>query len=208
MWQNGSLADLSGNGNTATLTSAGGYPSVAATGLPIGGYTYNNSDAAYADAGTGVSLNPASITVEAWVNFSSFSSSDGYVAVVSKDTSGNPVNQLLVKSTGKLAVFVYGSSAYVDYDGSGTYTLSLNAWHFVAFSYSSAAGLVGYIDGQVDYATEAANGALASNSGNTQIGNDQINAGRNPTATIGAVYIYNAAKSQSAIQYDQTVTCP
>ena len=210
MWQGGSLTDLSGNGNNVTLTTSGGFPSAAA-GYPIGGYSYNNADVAYGNAGTGASLNPTAITVEAWVNFSSFSATSGNAAVVTKE-SGSAFNLFYVTTTGQLAVFLACSVENPNYDG-GTFTLTLNKWYFIAYTYSSATGLIGYV-GSIgtpaaqDAATGTGFGTLLSNSGSTEIGNQSGTSGRNPTATIGAVYIYNVAQTQSAIQYDQTVTTP
>jgi hypothetical protein len=65
-------------------------------------------------------------------------------------------------------------------------------------TYSSVAGLVTYVDNQVDK-TVTANGALGSNTNVTTIGLDNATAGRIPAAQIDDVRIYNRALSASDV---------
>jgi hypothetical protein len=209
MWQEGSgttSADLSGSGNTATLTVAGGTPSWTTQSGVQGALTFNNANNGFVSLGSASSLNPSAMTVEAWVNFSNFTPS--YSCVTGSQVgSGTYYNNFYVTSAGKLAVYIKASGGVItSYDGGGANTLSTGTWTFIAYTISSS-GLNGYVNGVFDQFASAS-GTLGGDGETVEIGNDSPNAGRIPNATIGAVYIYNTVKSLGAIQYDQTVTCP
>ncbi len=94
-------------------------------------------------------------TISAWVKATTlpaaYNSPGGYDA-----TSNN--NVILVKSTGKLAMFIHASGT-VSYDGSGTHTVSTGTWYLLHLVYSSSVGLIGYFNAASD-ATASANGNL------------------------------------------------
>lgn len=143
-------------------------------------------------------LNPAAVTVSCWAMMTTFGAS--YTTVYNKGIlSPLAYHGLLVKSTGKIAIYVYGS-ADISYDGTGAITLVTNTWYHLAFTYSSATGLVVYINGVVD-ATVAANGALATNAGVSSIGIDLNNPGREMTGTAESVRVYNRALTPTEIRF-------
>jgi hypothetical protein len=185
--------DSSGNNILGGLLGST-KPSWTAPGK-IGAYdlTFNGSTS-YVNCTNASALNPAAITISAWVNFSSLT--NAYNAIVSR-TPGSGYYQLFVKSNGKLAVYL-NASAFVNYDGTGTYTLTTGTWYHLVVTYSSVAGLVTYVDNQVDK-TVTANGALGSNTNVTTIGLDNATAGRIPAAQIDDVRIYNRALSASDV---------
>lgn len=88
-------------------------------------------------------LNPAYITFDSWVYIDSLP--NAYNSVVSKEGGGQGYT-LLIKPSGKLAVYVQGVGSY---DGTGTYTLSTGQWYHLAFSYSGT-HLIGYVNGNID----------------------------------------------------------
>jgi len=115
--------------------------------------------------------NPTAITITCWVNGTSFPTAyqcpGGYVAA-----SNNAAP--LVKSTGKLACYVTATTQ-ISYDGTGSHTLSTGTWYYLAMTYNSSAGLVGYVNAASD-GTAAANGNVNLGVGiNPDIGRDTVN---------------------------------
>ncbi len=109
----------------------------------------------------GTAMNPTAVTYSVWINAATFPNS--YNNTIVRINAGATVySRLLIKSTGKLACYVIASAA-VFYDGSGSHTLSTGTWYYVTMTYSSAAGLVGYVNAASD-GTAAANGALNTTS--------------------------------------------
>ncbi len=102
---------------------------------------------------------------------------NSYNCTVCEDeaTTTGSVWQMLIKSTGKLAFYTANSSnVIIDYDGTGSHTLSTGTWYLLAMTYSSSAGLVGYVNGAVD-GTASANGNLvAATSAPMYLGFDSI----------------------------------
>lgn len=130
----------------------------------------------YIDLGDASALSPSAITVSCLVYFNAFS--HAYNTVVSKvNVAGIGFYQIHVKSTGKLALYVGGTSQS-SYDP-GNITLSTKTWYHLVLTYSAQQGLVGYVNGVQD-ATAAAQGALRTNTGTSlSIGTDLNTAGRN-----------------------------
>lgn len=92
-------------------------------------------------------LNPAQITFDAWIYIDSLPNS--YNSIVSKEAGGTGYT-LLVKSNGKLAVYIQlTGGGNVNYDGSGTYTLSTGQWYHLVFTYDGI-NLIGYVNSQID----------------------------------------------------------
>lgn len=192
----GTTAADSAGTNTGTLS---GSTIPTWVGGKIGAHALAfNGSTAYVNVPDATALNPTAITVSAWVNFTSFGSS--YNAIVSKVTAGGGAYyQLFVKSNGTLAVYMTGSSGAIDYDGTGSHTLTLNTWYHIAFTYDSSTGLIGYVNGVQD-ATVGASGTLTAPTGvPLTISNDTNTAGRFAAASIDDVRIYNRAFTSSDI---------
>ena len=105
-----------------------------------------------------------------WVKATSFTNAYNAVQARSTDVDGSKFCALFVKSNGKLACFVF-ATASVNYDGTGANTLSTGTWYHLAMTYSSTDGLRGYVNG-VEDGTAAANGAIATITGTSYIGED------------------------------------
>jgi hypothetical protein len=164
------LSLLNSTSVSATLTNNGSATSVA--GQMDGGIGLASASSQYASSATVPSGTAMSYT--AWVQATSFPNS--YNAVVDNSTtSGSTYFTIFVKSNGKLACYLTTSGGTVDYDGSGSTTLSTGTWYYVAMTYNSTNGLTGYVNGTVD-ATAGANGTV-SNSANLFV------VGQNPPHT-------------------------
>jgi hypothetical protein len=87
---------------------------------------------------------PSPITFEAWANATSFPNAYNSVEATEAGANGHT---LLIKSTGKLAIYL---SPGANYDGTGSNTLSSATWYHLAFTYSAANKLKGYVNGSVD----------------------------------------------------------
>jgi hypothetical protein len=149
--------------------------------------------------GASSSLNPTAVTAEIWVNLASLS--NAYNAVVSHISAGaGTFHQLFVKSSGKLAIYVNATGGTVNYDGAGAATLSTGQWYHLAFSYSSSAGLVGYVNGQVD-GTAGAAGPIITDFAGLYIGNDTFTSGRRVNGSVAHLCQYNYVVSPERILY-------
>src|ERR1035437_3896283 len=115
--------DLSGNNNTGTLAAS---PPLAQG--QVGQALKFDGSTTYVNCGSSALLNPAAMSMTAWVNMSALT--NAYSAIVSRVAAGGATAtfQIFVKSSGKLAVYV-GASTSVSYDGSGTYTLPTGQWY-------------------------------------------------------------------------------
>lgn len=135
------------------------------------------------------------VSVVAWVYMTSFANS--YNCIFSRLISGGTRGfALYVKSNGKLAVYVQPPSGSVHYDGTGTFTLSLNTWYCIGFSYDNLKGITGYVNGRLD-GTAAPNGNIGVVSGaQTNIGLDHGTAGRIPHARIEGVRQWSCSHPQ------------
>lgn len=163
------------DGTTLSVNSSTGsnngtnHGVTATTGEIDGGGGFVAASTQYIDVGTG--LGTAALTYSAWVNGTSFPAAFQGVICRYGTASGTQYTLLTVKSNGKLGCFCFtATSGNVAYDGTGSHTLSTGTWYYLTLSYSSSAGLVGYVNAASDN-TVAASGALGTNGYNTYIGN-------------------------------------
>ncbi len=193
---NGRVNDLSGSGNHAT-TSGISTSTFYTTGKLGQGLNFDGVDD-YLGLGTSATLNPSAITVSAWVNTNSLSKSYQNIVGRVKTGGGNSYWQMMIKNTGKLAMYAYGNSD-VSYDGTGTYTLSTNKWYHIVMTYDSVDGLKGYVNGVQDNSV-AANGSLTSGVGvYATIGKDNFTSAREFSGKIDDVRVYNRVLSVNEI---------
>ena len=132
----------------------------------------------------------------AWVKATAWN--NAYTSIISRTELGGAIATLLVKSNGKLAIYLAGTGGTVDYDGSGTYTLSTGVWYHVAFTYDSVNGLVGYVNGNVDQ-TAGANGTLVTTTEDIWIGAHPTIPGRYHYGLIDEVAIWNSSLNSTQI---------
>jgi len=164
-WENGTMADISGNGNKGSF--AGG---LATTTAPVAGkigqaLDFEDSNTQYVDLGTGI--NPTAITYSIWVKVESFANSYN-AALVRNNSTDSIYSGIWVKSNGKLGIFNI-ANGNVGYDGTGTYTLQTGTWYHLAYTYDSTNGLRSYVNGNLDKSI-AANGNLNTTAVTLNIG--------------------------------------
>ncbi len=141
---NGNSADNSGNGNNGSDTII----SYATEKIAKGAVFNGTSSQISLGAGVGPDTVAAKCSFSAWVNATSWA--QAYNAVESKEKTGSG-RTLLVKSTGKLAIYVSDGSFTIDYDGTGTHTLSTGTWYLVSYTYDGSGTIItGYVNGVLD----------------------------------------------------------
>lgn len=197
----GTATTLSITDSTGINTPSNTNGSTAGTGKITGGVTVASASSQVIDLGTNAALNPAAISYVAWFKPTALTSS--YSSVIQKVNGGSTAySEILVKSTGKLAMYVRGdgagscTSGDTNYDGTGTITLSTGTFYHLALTYDTGTGLIGYANGAVD-GTGASKGVLCSNTGNTIEGNGS-------DGTIDELEISNGALTANwiAAQYN------
>src|SRR5258708_8836846 len=101
------------------------------------------SGSGYINDGGSAAFFPPNITFSAWVNGSSFS--NAYSAVESLDSSSLYFRHaMLIKSNGKLAIYLENSTP--NYDGTGTHTLATGTWNYLTYTYDESS-LIAYLNG-------------------------------------------------------------
>jgi Domain of unknown function (DUF2341). len=182
---------LSITDSTGTISGSNNF-ATAATGQIDGGSGHVSASTQFINYTTGVPSLTA-VTVSAWVKATSFP--NAYNSPVYKGDGSSRHWGIFVKSTGKLALY-YTATAEVSYDGTGSHTLSTGTWYYLTGTYSSSAGLTGYVNAASD-GTASANGNLASN-GTTPtifIGSDPGTAGRLWNGTLDEVRVSSVVRS-------------
>jgi hypothetical protein len=165
----------------------------ATTGKVDGAANFAAASVQYINVGTGV--NPAAITYSAWVYIPSFY--NAYANVIRRFGGGTSYSAFMVRSSGKIAAYFYGSGPG-NYDGTGTYTLTTSTWYYLALTYDSSAGLVGYVNANVD-GTAGALGSLDTGAGITRIGGDSSALNGEWNGVIDEARISSVARSANWI---------
>jgi len=179
--------DSTANAINGTLTNT----PTAGTGQMDGAGSFVSASSQYINLSDNGAFNTTAITYSAWVKATSFA--NGYNSIIQKVLSANSYSQLFVKSDGKLAVYMY-ATAGVNYDGSGSNTLSTGTWYYITATYDSSAGLKSYVNASVD-ASVAANGGLAYNNATTYISHDSFTTPRYWDGQIDEARVSNIARS-------------
>ncbi len=204
----GNVYHLGGNfwaGSSPQATSSTGTANgidngtVDAAGMIGRGRLFDGTDDSV-DLGSSTSNKPAAVTMSAWVKATTWT--NAYTAILAMG-EGTPsrICFLGIKSSGKLALYVDASSM-VDYDGSGTYTLSTGTWYHVALVYDSVGGLRGYVNGLVD-GSVGANGALPLDSSDAVwIGGHPTIGGRYHDGVIDEARISSVARSADWVKLE------
>jgi Concanavalin A-like lectin/glucanases superfamily len=139
------IKDLSGNGNTGTLSSAGvTWNSASGPGSKVAfddyAYVTLNGSSGYASLGvTNLPATDAAITISSWVNVSNASGNQNIVAL-----SGSGLLQFGIRG-GSYVVWPSGAATTVTGPA-----VSTGGWHHVAYTYSGTPGAgadIIYVDG-------------------------------------------------------------
>jgi len=178
-----SLVNANGTNHGATAT----------TGQVDGGAGFVSASSQYIDIARGVTVSLPALTWEAWVNATSFP--NAYNTIVGFSNALPLFSIMYVKSTGKLALY-QSATATVDYDGTGTNTLSVSTWYHIVMTYDSTNGLIGYLNGSQDGTAGAnGNGQNFSASSGCDIGQDAHNAGRFWNGSLDEIRLSTVARS-------------
>lgn len=192
-----SVTDSTGNHNGTN------HSATAAPGQIDGAAAFASVSSQYIDGGS--YAGPTQITLSAWVKATSFPNAYNCVVGPHTTTPGNSYSIILVKSTGKLAMFCFRSaSGDISYDGTGTNTLSAGTWYHIALTYDkngggSAPGLVGYFNGGVDKSVNSSTADLVTNTASTYIGQDAGAANRFWNGSLDEVRLSSVARSANWI---------
>jgi len=193
--QAGLALDLSGNGNSGTLT---GSPTITPG---YGGQNTTllfNGSTAYVRIPINAVDNPqqTGITYSAWIRPAALS--NAYNAVMHNN---NNAEEFFVKSSGKMGWFFGSNNA----DGSGIFTLSTGVWYLVTIAWNMVTGVVvGYVNGLLDATYNG--GTTAPGASLIDIGADNFSGGRFFTGCIAGARIYGRALS--AVEVYQLWTNP
>jgi chitodextrinase len=183
------VTDLSGNGNTGTLTnttwtSAAKYGNALVFDGASSRVTINDSVSLHLTTG---------MTVEAWANPSNVSASWRDVIYKGND------NYFLEGTSDTGAPGGGATLGSVDAVTRGSTPLTLNSWSHLALTYDGTT-LRLYVNG-VQVSSVAQTGTIATSTNPLQIGGDNL-FGQFFTGTIDEVRVYNTALNQSQIQAD------
>ena|GEM_PF-646076 len=181
--------DTSGNGNSGTLNSPTWTQGKIGNALSFDGTNDYIGTSADIDYGAG-----NSITVTAWVKYSSCSGNAGYCYIIAKNqTIGGAPYNLGIYPTNKLAFSVNGTSV------ASTNTFADNKWHYAVGTLTGTTATL-YVDGQLQ-ATSAV--TPTSNNEYVTIGGDDASATYRPFAgSIDQVQIYDYALSSSQVAWN------
>jgi hypothetical protein len=189
------LTDSTTNANPITNHNA----ATAVAGKIAGAAGFASASAQYAEFGSSTALNPAALTVEAWVNYSSLTSSDGYNSVFDREQAafGAGDYSLLIKHNGKMAYYLKDAAGtMVAIDGTGANTLSAGNWNHLVMTYSPGGSLTGYVNGSQDSTTAATANGL--NKGNSIPSKSGFYVGVNPrylNASLDEIRVSSIARS-------------
>ena len=203
VWSNGyiTVAHLS-NGTTLSVADSLGtnngtnYSSTAVTGKIDGGAGFASASSQYENFGASTTLDTSSFTFSAWAKGTTFTGA--YNSVVGREGSSSFGGYtLLVKSNGKLAVYVneaYPGNGY-DYDGTGSHTLSTGTWYLLAFTYTPGGSLIGYVNGAQDASTAAGAQGLNGGVANAVLIGNSVTAGRFWNGSMDELHFASVARS-------------
>ncbi|MBZ5676611.1 MAG: fibronectin type III domain-containing protein [Acidobacteriia bacterium] len=184
------VTDLSGNGNTGTLTNT----AWTASGKYGNGLVFNGTNSLVTINDSASLHLTTGMTLEAWVNPSTVSSAMRDVIYKSND------NYYLEATTNHTGLPGGGGTfGATDVAAYGTAPLAVNSWTHLAITYDGAA-LSLYVNG-LQVATLAQSGTIATSTNPLQIGGD-TNLGQFFSGVIDEVRLYRVALTQAQILSD------
>jgi hypothetical protein len=156
------------------------------------GYFDGSTDTITTNTAT-TALNPATVTVSGWVNFTNFN--NDYQGLFSNGGQGI---QMMFRRSGKIAFYILCSGGTVG-GVVGTATLVTNTWYFVSMTYDSTNGQKVYVNGVLD-SSAAANGTPNVTSGTSAIGwQTSSQPARKFAGAISNVTVYGVALTPTQI---------
>jgi hypothetical protein len=187
------VSDLSGNGNSGTITGATWTPS----GKFGSSLTFNGTSNVVTIAhNASLSLGTA-MTLEAWVKPSALSS---WRCVILKEATNGLTYALYASDTAsRPSGYIHTNS---DTDVTSSTALALNAWTHLALTYDGATMRL-FVNG-VQAATRAISGSITTSTSALRIGGNNV-WGEYFSGQIDEVRLYNRALSAAEIQSDMSM---
>ena len=181
-------SDLSGNGNTGTLTNGPTYNSANAGSIVFDGVN-DRIDLAQID-------NTTELSLEGWHKFTA-SSFPSFSGIVSKDVSGNRIFQLNLM-TGKL-------QSHLGAGMTASTAVPLNTWYHFGFTSSSVGNSILYVNA---VSVAVSGGQIAANSANIPIHIGGYNNGiaSGGSKEISRVNMYNRALTAAEVAQNFNAT--
>lgn len=160
-----------------------------------------NGTTDFIDCGTGSALNPAAITVLAWVKVNLAAIAINYVGIATRGSAGDATDGdyfLYVQASGQLAVYVNmgGGAKVID---PSTNSITTNTWSSVGFSAITGGGVIAYVNGVASGTAASASPFSTTNVHNFIIGNDPTVANRFVPGSIAEVCVWNTVLSPAQI---------
>jgi hypothetical protein len=182
--------DISGNGYSGTLINNPSW-----TQGKIGNAIKFDGTNDYIGTSSDIDYGAGnSITVSAWVKYSSCSGNAGYCYIVAKNqTIGSAPYNLGIYPTNKLAFSVNGASV------ASTNTYADNQWHYVVGTLSGTSATL-FVDGQ--FQAKSTVTPINNNEYVTIGGDDSSDTYRPFSGSIDQVSIYDYARTSSQIAWD------
>ncbi len=174
--------------DSVAATTTTNHSATATTGQIDGATSVVSASSQYIDI-TSLGTGTTGITVSAWVNATSFP--NAYNGVTGHCAGSGAL--LAAKSNGKIALYMGTSGGLVNYDGTGSHTLSTATWYYLCGTFSSSTGLIGYVNAASD--GTAASIAAPTSWTNTKIGQDCLTAGRFFNGKIDEMRYSSVARS-------------
>ena len=176
--------DLSGNGNTGTLTNGPTYSSANGGSIVFDGVND------YVGAGNSISgLNGTAVTVSAWVRTNSIGGEQYLLDASTNGGSGNGLS-IRIRANGSIRFWNYNAT----YNANSASILSANTWYYIAGTWDGTTSRV-YINGLPDGTNTGDANFLGSI---YQIGHSNMLGGFF-NGNISSVSIYNRALSAAEI---------
>lgn len=157
--------DSTSNANDGTLVNT---PTATVGKLNGGAASFASASTQAITAGT--AINPAKITLSAWVKPTTFAST--YMGILGRD-NGTQYAALILGNGGHLATYMVATGAVTLDPGTGTLIADGAHWYYVTAAYDSVNGLKTYLNAVSD-GTAAANGALNATAATFRIGSDHF----------------------------------
>ncbi|MCU1356735.1 MAG: regulator of chromosome condensation, partial [Acidimicrobiales bacterium] len=197
-------ADVSGNANTAAITTAGSYnnkpsPLPCDTQQTHGALGFNGTTTSVtAPAGLNAATTGTNLTVMGWFKSSSLTNGNSRLVSNSHTDADFKGFQLMFNSGGATGFFDIGNGT-TERRATWTSQLVANTWYFYAGTYDGTT-VTAYLNGvQVATATGAAFGAVASSGANVIMGAPTSGAGDKLAGQMAGVSVLPTALSGSAI---------
>ena len=183
-------------GRVSPIASSGVSPTTYGSGV---GARFDGSANARLDFGSYETVGTNNCTWSTLVRFDSLTPS--YTAVFSWVAPGSTdYVQLLVKSSGKLAVYVKSAAGTPSYDGTGAYTLQVGRTYRLSLVLPGSGPVIAYVDGRED--NRAASTTLnhaAGLGGNVFVGHDTGTSGRNLSGVVNDTVFFRRALSPAEV---------